>query len=89
MVRTDLINPEKLDEHIELLKDMYLTSHVNTLKIPSFITRCEEEIEKSPEKKEMLEKQIEDHKSTIQDNKDQMKNLSEIFDRVVEFKSSL
>lgn len=89
MVRKDLIDTDKLEEHIDLLKEMYLTSHINTLKIPSFIKRCEEEIEKSPEKKEMLEKAIGDHKRTIKENEDQMQNLSEIIDRVVEFKSSL
>lgn len=42
MIRKDLINKDKLDEHLEALKAGYLECHVNTLKIPSFISRCEE-----------------------------------------------
>ena len=89
MVRKDLIDTYKLEEHIDALKAGYLECHINTLKIPSFIDRCKEGLEKDPAKKEILEKQISDHERMIVENEQQMQNLSEIIDRVVEFKSSL
>lgn len=89
MIRKEFINKEKVQEHIEALKAAYVESHINTLKIPSFIDRCKEGIEKTPEKKEMLEKAILEHERLITENQEQMKNLSEILDRVIEFDNTL
>ena len=88
-VRKEFISKEKVQEHIEALKAGYVESYVNTLKIPSFIYRCKEGIEKTPEKKEMLEKAILEHERLIVENEEQMKNLSEILDRVIAFDNTL
>lgn len=89
MVRKELIDKARLDEHIEALTAGYLESYVNTLKVPSLIARCEEGKGNNPEQDSVLDTQIESHKRTIVNNEEQMKSLSEIYDRLLEFKNSL
>lgn len=38
--RKDMLSEEMLDQHIELVKTGYLESYINTIKIPSLISRC-------------------------------------------------
>lgn len=87
--RTDIISQEALEQHIDQQMVGYTTSYVNTLKIPSLIARCEEEIaEDMPtEKREMYEKQIEAHKRQIKTDAENMVSLSEIYDRLVNFQT--
>ncbi len=89
MVRKELIDKARLDEHIEALTAGYLESYVNTLKIPSLIARCEEGKGQSEEQDSVLDTQIESHKRNIVNNEEQMKSLSEIYDRLLEFKNSI
>lgn len=89
MVRKEFIDKARLDEHIEALTAGYLESYVNTLKIPSLIARCEEGKGQSEEQDSVLDTQIESHKRNIVNNEEQMKSLSEIYDRLLEFKNSL
>ena len=89
MVRKEIIDKARLDEHIEALTAGYLESYVNILKIPSLIARCEEGKGQSEEQDSVLDTQIESHKRTIVNNEEQMKSLSEIYDRLLEFKNSL
>ncbi len=89
MVRKELIDKARLDEHIEALTAGYLESYVNILKIPSLIARCEEGKGQSEEQDSVLDTQIESHKRNIVNNEEQMKSLSEIYDRLLEFKNSL
>lgn len=88
--RIDMLSEEALDQHIEQTKVGYVTLQVNLLKIPSLIARCEEEIDEDMpmEQREMYEKQIEAHKKQMQTDKEQMISLSEIYDRLINFKKS-
>ena len=70
---------------------MYLQSYVNTLKIPSLNARCEEELATTTDdkKKEALTSQIAQNNANLVSNKEQMKNLEEMTDKLLAFKSSL
>ena len=70
---------------------MYLQSYVNTLKIPSLNARCEEELATTTDdkKKEALTSQIAQNNANLVSNKEQMKNLEEMTDKLLDFKSSL
>lgn len=89
--RKDLINTEKLDELIEAHKDLYLQSYANVLKIPSLNARCEEGIAETDneDKKKTLTTQIEQNNAHLAQNKEQMKNISEMHDALLTFKESL
>ena len=88
-IRKELINREKLEEHIEAILAWYLESYVNTLKIPSLISRCEEALGKSEDADTVLKTQIESHKKNIVANEEQCQTLSEIYDRLLKFKETL
>jgi hypothetical protein len=91
MYRKDLIDTDMLDELITQHKGMYLQSYVNTLKIPSLNARCEEELATTTDdkKKEALTSQIAQNNANLVSNKEQMKNLEEMTDKLLSFKSSL
>jgi len=88
--RTDMLNEEMLEQHIEQCKIGYLESYVNTLKIPSLMSRCDEGTklsEVSEQKKEALVDQIKQHEMAIKNNEEQMVTLSEIYDRLINFQT--
>lgn len=85
-----MLSEEMLDQHIELVKTGYLESYINTIKIPSLISRCEEGVEMdgvSDQKKEALIDQIKQHEMSIKNNEEQMVTLSEIYDRLINFQT--
>jgi len=88
--RKDMLSEEMLDQHIELVKTGYLESYINTIKIPSLISRCEEGTKMesvSDQKKEALLDQIKQHEMSIKNNEEQMITLSEIYDRLINFQT--
>lgn len=88
--RKDMLSEEMLDQHIELVKTGYLESYINTIKIPSLISRCEEGTKMenvSDQKKEALLDQIKQHEMSIKNNEEQMVTLSEIYDRLINFQT--
>lgn len=88
--RKDMLSEEMLDQHIELVKTGYLESYINTIKIPSLISRCEEGAKMddvSDQKKEALLDQIKQHEMSIKNNEEQMVTLSEIYDRLINFQT--
>ncbi len=88
--RKDMLSEEMLDQHIELVKTGYLESYINTIKIPSLISRCKEGVEMedvSDQKKEALVEQIKQHEMSIKNNEEQMVTLSEIYDRLINFQA--
>jgi hypothetical protein len=85
-----MLNEEMLEQHIEQCKIGYLESYVNTLKIPSLMSRCDEGTklsEVSEQKKEALVDQIKQHEMAIKNNEEQMVTLSEIYDRLINFQT--
>lgn len=86
--RKDMLSEEMLEQHIEQCKVGYLESYINTLKIPSLISRCEEGTKMddiAEQKKEALVEQIKSHELNIKNNEEQMITLSEIYDRLINF----
>ena len=78
-MNTELINQEYIKQELESLERGYVETVINLIKGPIFIDNCERSIKEAEgERKDSMEKLLEQHKTNQSTNKEALETLEKV-----------